>query len=95
MERGLRLGILCTEDQSVVNQLPHMTVLKTPSVTEYRWEYDGKSWALKTKEHAAFSNARKKMIGFKLDENCAFAAESVVHRGVGPGPAGFVDHRRK
>lgn len=73
------LGILCTEDQSVVNQLPHMTVLKTPSVTEYRWEYDGKSWALKTKEHAAFSNARKKMIGFKLDENCAFAAESVVH----------------
>ncbi len=73
------LGILCTEDQSVVNQLPRMTVLKTPSVTEYRWEYDGKSWALKTKEHAAFSNARKKMIGFKLEENCAFAAESVVH----------------
>ena len=73
------LGILCTEDQSVVKQLPGMTVLKTPSVTEYRWEYDGKSWALKTKEHGAFSNAHKKLIGFKLERDCAFAAESMVH----------------
>src|SRR5258708_22475981 len=72
-------GILCTQDKAVVAALPGLTVLKTPSVTEYYWGYDGASWSLKTKDHAAFTNTSKKIIGFKLGENCGFAAASFVH----------------
>ncbi len=72
-------GILCTQDKAVVAALPGLTVLKTPAVTEYYWGYDGASWSLKTKDHAAFTNTSKKIIGFKLGENCGFAAASFVH----------------
>jgi len=72
-------GILCTQDKSVVAALPGLTVLKTPAVTEYFWEYDGSAWKLNTKEHVAFSNSKKKIIGFKLDSDCGFAAASFVH----------------
>lgn len=72
-------GILCTQDQATVAALPGLTVLKTPSVTEYFWQYDGNSWVEKTKEHAAFTNASKKIIGFKLESDCGTAAASFVH----------------
>ena len=62
-------GILCTQDRSTIAALPNMTVLKTPTVTEYYWEYDGASWTEKTKEHAAFSHPVKKIIGFKRTKN--------------------------
>lgn len=72
-------GILCTQDRSTIAALPNMTVLKTPTVTEYYWEYDGASWTEKTKEHAAFSHPVKKIIGFKRDKDCGFAASSMIH----------------
>lgn len=72
-------ALLCPNDSDVVQALPGLRVLKTPTVTEYFWEYDGRVWNLRTKEHAAFSNAANKIIGFKLDEDCAFAATAFVH----------------
>jgi len=73
------MGILCTQDKAVVAALPSLTVLKTPQVTEYYWSYDGAAWNLKTKDHAAFSSSAKKIIGFKLDKDCGFAASSMIH----------------
>ena len=72
-------GILCTQDKAVIAALPGLKVLKAAAVTEYYWEYDGKAWNLKTKDHAAFSNSGEKIIGFKLDSDCAFAASSMEH----------------
>jgi hypothetical protein len=72
-------ALLCPSDSDVVQALPGLRVLKTATVTEYFWEYDGHAWNLRTKEHGAFSNAANKVIGFKLDESCAFAASSFVH----------------
>jgi hypothetical protein len=72
-------GILCTQDKAVIAALPGLKVLKAAAVTEYYWEYDGKAWSLKTKDHAAFSDSSQKIIGFKLEKDCAFAAASMEH----------------
>jgi hypothetical protein len=72
-------GILCTEDKDVIAALPGLKVLKAASVTEYYWEYDGKSWSLKTKDQAAFSDSSQKIIGFRLNTDCARAAVNMVH----------------
>ncbi len=72
-------GILCTQDQSVLAALPGLKVLKTQSVIEHLFQFDGTSWKAVEKEHAAFSNSKRKIIGFKLDTDCGFAAASMVH----------------
>jgi uncharacterized protein DUF4157 len=72
-------GILCTQDRSVVEALRNLTVLRSPTVTEYYWIYEGTAWSLKTKEHLAFSNSDKKLVGIKPDAGCGTAAAAMVH----------------
>ena len=73
------LGILCSEDQAVVSQLPSLKVQKADEVTEVYWEYDGAAWKMKERERGAFSNAADKVIGLKKDVNCPTAAQHIIH----------------
>jgi uncharacterized protein DUF4157 len=73
------LGILCQEDKAVVNQLPGLTVQKADTVTEVYWEFDGKTWEMKTRQRGAFSQAEEKVIGLKTSATCAIAARHIIH----------------
>jgi hypothetical protein len=73
------LGILCSEDKAVVAQLPKLKVQTADKVTEVFWEYDDASWQMRTRDRGAFSNAAKKVIGFKKSTPCPTAAEQIIH----------------
>jgi len=73
------LGILCSQDKTIVAQLPNLTVQKANQVTEFYWEYDGTRWVHKNRTRGAFSSVSQRIIGLKTTQSCADAAQSVVH----------------
>jgi hypothetical protein len=85
------LGILCSEDQSVVAELPKLTVQTADQVVEVYWEYDGAKWQKKERNRGAFSKADEKIIGLKSDMTCARAAEAIVHEVRHQGQAASMD----
>jgi hypothetical protein len=73
------LGILCSQDRSVVAQLPNLTVRVANTVTEVYWEFDGSAWVRKTRSRGAFSNADERVIGLKQSATCPVAASNIIH----------------
>ena len=73
------LGILCSEDKAVVDELPKLKVLTADEVVEVYWEYEAGGWQKKERRRGAFSKADEKIIGLKTGMTCASAAQAIVH----------------
>jgi hypothetical protein len=73
------LGILCSEDKTVIAELPKLTVQTADEVVEVYWEYDNAAWQKKERRRGAFSKSDEKLIGLTSGMSCATAAQAIVH----------------
>jgi len=73
------LGLLCSEDKTVVQQLPSMTVKVANSITEFYWEYDGAAWQQKLRTRGAASLHGSKEVIVKSQTPCAEVVEKIIH----------------
>ncbi|HEX6899534.1 MAG TPA: DUF4157 domain-containing protein [Thermoanaerobaculia bacterium] len=75
------LGLLCTEDKAVVQQLPKKKVKVASKIKEVYWEYDGKAWNLRERLRgaAANSNPDAPEIIVKESTSCPEVVERFIH----------------
>jgi hypothetical protein len=73
------LGLLCSEDQNVVQQLPKIKVKVAQVITEHYWEYDGKAWQQKSRTRKAANSHGGNEIILKKTDPCPEVVQSIIH----------------
>lgn len=75
------LGLLCTEDKAVVQQLPKKKVKVASKIKEVYWEHDGTAWKQLERLRGAASNSdpNSPEIIVKESTSCPEVVEKLVH----------------
>jgi hypothetical protein len=74
------LGLMCTQDKSVIDQLPKLTVKVMDQIDVDLWTFDGQKWSAKTVHPSGLNNAAKNLIGIlRQKESCNSAAQTLFH----------------
>jgi hypothetical protein len=77
---GCVLGILCSKDRGVVNQLSGFVVKACDSIDVDRWTFTGGQWRSEVVHPKGFaSKGENKLIGIKRDKSCEEVAQTFVH----------------
>ncbi len=73
------LGLLCSEDQAVVAQLPSLDVKRMERIDVKSWKFDGKSWSSETVHPVGVNKPDKKLVGIVKSTDCNSAAQTFYH----------------
>jgi hypothetical protein len=73
------LGLLCSEDQAVVSQLPSLDVKMMERIDVKQWKFDGKSWSSQTVHPVGVNKPDKKLVGIVKTADCNSAAQTLFH----------------
>lgn len=71
------LGLLCSEDRTIVDELRKVKVKLADKIVEHYWEFDGKEWREKTNERGA-AHGRGEVILMR-DRSCAHVVHDLMH----------------
>ena len=76
------LGILCSEDEQVVEDLRALDVRSVSSIDVEHWAYDGSAWSVTETRHPAGAHnhqATPPEVRLRRDRGCTEAARTLVH----------------
>jgi hypothetical protein len=73
------LGILCTQDRAVVNQLPNLTIKMIDRIDVTAWSYESKHWVSEVVHPSGLNQATQKLVGLLKDRPCDAATETLIH----------------
>jgi hypothetical protein len=73
------LGILCSQDRTIVDALRGVDVIRVPELTEHYWEFDDATWVrrTRTKGGATPKDAGRIVVGAR--QSCSNAAQTLYH----------------
>jgi hypothetical protein len=72
------LGLLCSEDRTVVDELRQVKVHIAEEITEHYWEFDGSAWHARTRDRGAAHGGNGDVI-LKREHPCFYAVYSIMH----------------
>ncbi|WP_386069614.1 DUF4157 domain-containing protein [Tahibacter sp. UC22_41] len=72
------LGLLCSEDRAVVDELRKVKVQVAEEIIEHYWEFDGSDWKPRTRDRGAAHGSGGDVI-LKREHPCAYAAYDIIH----------------
>ncbi len=73
------LGILCTQDRAIIDELPALNVKRLDRIDVTQWVFDGTSWKGKLVHPIGVNRPKEKLVALVNTSSCSTAAQTMFH----------------